>query len=103
MLHQSLSVAAIILSSFLITACGERHPAQPTAPTVFTLCDLSQNDPNQRIAGCWVGTFDANEPTDPMSDCAHHTDATATSPHSSRLGQWFEERCLATICAGSRM
>jgi len=98
-LHNSLTLTAIVLS-FLITACGERHiarlPAQPTAPTVFTLCDLSQNDPNQPIAGCWVGTFDANEPTDPMSDCAHHTAATATFKHvgATVLGTlWARDAC----------
>ena len=73
MSYRRVLPCAVLLSSSV--ACGS-HPTGPTVPYVpFTYCDLSQNRPDEPIAGCWVGT---STPTDVMSDCDSRTGASAT-------------------------
>ena len=60
MLQRSLTLAAVSLSSLLISACGS-DPFVPSPAEGFKSCNLETNDPQQPIAGCSVETFDSIE------------------------------------------
>jgi len=60
MWQRNLALAAVSLSSLMMSSCSS-NPAAPTLAERFTSCDVTTNDPQQPIAGCWVGTFDSVE------------------------------------------